>query len=81
MESDPDQCGYSMVTIVNAVGSGDLGVELDLQNLGTDLSVPSTEYDPSNYHGLYVRLEEEALDHRIPKREVHHQRLCELRHP
>ena len=58
MESDPDQCEYSMVTIVNAVGSGDLGVELDLQNLGTDLSVPSTEYDPSNYHGLYVRLVE-----------------------
>ncbi|SIS18355.1 TATA-box-binding protein [Natronorubrum thiooxidans] len=47
-----------MVTIVNAVGSGDLGVELDLQTLGDDLSVPFTEYDPSNYHGLYVRLVE-----------------------
>jgi len=47
-----------MTTIVNVVGSGDLGAELDLQNLGTDLSVPFTEYDPSNYHGLYVRLVE-----------------------
>ena len=49
-----------MVTIVNAVGSGDLGAELALQTLGTDLSVPFTEYDPSNYHGLYVRLVEDG---------------------
>lgn len=47
-----------MVTIVNAVGSGDLGVELELQTLGADLDVPFSEYNPSNYHGLYVRLVE-----------------------
>jgi len=40
-----------MTTIVNVVGSGDLGAELDLQNLGTDLSVPFTEYDPRTITG------------------------------
>lgn len=45
-----------MVEIANAVGSGDLGVELDITELETDLPVPYTEYDPENYHGLYVRL-------------------------
>lgn len=47
-----------MVTLVNVVGSGDLGVELEIQTLGDDLDSPFTDYDPSNYHGLYVRLEE-----------------------
>jgi len=46
------------VEIANIVGSGDLGVELDLEALEGDLSTPYLEYDPSNYHGLYVRLEE-----------------------
>ncbi|MDG5761897.1 TATA-box-binding protein [Natronococcus sp. A-GB1] len=46
------------VTIANVVGSGDLHVELDLAALEEDLSTPYLEYDPSNYHGLYVRLEE-----------------------
>jgi len=45
-----------MVSIANAVGSGDLGVELDIAEVENDLDVPYTEYDPSNYHGLYVRL-------------------------
>jgi len=44
--------------IANIVGSGDLGVELDLEAVEDDLSTPFLEYDPSNYHGLYVRLEE-----------------------
>ena len=46
------------VTIANIVGSGDLHAELDLEALEEDLSTPYLEYDPSNYHGLYVRLEE-----------------------
>jgi len=46
------------VEIANIVGSGDLGVELDLEAVEDDLSTPFLEYDPSNYHGLYVRLEE-----------------------
>jgi len=49
-----------MVIIANAVGSGDLGVELDLEEVERDLDVPYTDYDPSNYHGLYVRLDEDG---------------------
>lgn len=49
-----------MVEIANAVGSGDVGVELDIAEVETDLPVPFTEYDPENYHGLYVRLVEDG---------------------
>lgn len=49
-----------MVEIANAVGSGDLGVELNIAEVGADLSVPHTEYDPDNYHGLYIRLVEDG---------------------
>ncbi|MDQ2050739.1 TATA-box-binding protein [Natronolimnohabitans sp. A-GB9] len=49
-----------MVTITNVVGSGSLGLELDVEQLGADLDVPYTEYNPENYHGLYVRLEEDG---------------------
>lgn len=49
-----------MITIVNAVGSGDLKMELDVSEIESDLDLPHTEYDPSNYHGLYVRLTEEG---------------------
>jgi len=49
-----------MITIANAVGSGDLGMELDLANVGSDFNLPYTEYDPSNYHGLYIRLVEDG---------------------
>lgn len=48
------------IKIVNVVGSGDLGVELDVEAVEVDLSTPYSEYDPSNYHGLYVRLEEDG---------------------
>ena len=47
-----------MIVIANAVGSGDLGVELNVAGVESDLDLPYTEYDPSNYHGLYVRLVE-----------------------
>lgn len=49
-----------MVCIANAVGSGDLGRELNLEQVGNDLSVPYTEYNPENYHGLYIRVEEDG---------------------
>lgn len=49
-----------MITIANAVGSGDLGVELDVATVESDLDLRYTEYDPSNYHGLYVRLVEDG---------------------
>lgn len=48
------------VEIANIVGSGDLKTELDLDALESDLAVPFLDYDPSNYHGLYVRLEEDG---------------------
>jgi transcription initiation factor TFIID TATA-box-binding protein len=47
-----------MISIANVVGSGDLGVELDVAEVESDLDLPYTEYDPSNYHGLYIRLVE-----------------------
>lgn len=45
-----------MITIANVFGSGNLGIELDLTKLGSDLDLPYIEYDPSNFHGLFVRL-------------------------
>ncbi|SFR53515.1 TATA-box-binding protein [Halogeometricum limi] len=41
--------------VVNAVGSGDLGIEIDLNRLATD--VKEVEFDPDKYPGAYVRLE------------------------
>jgi transcription initiation factor TFIID TATA-box-binding protein len=46
------------VEIVNVVGSGALGVEIDLDALSAD--IPTTEYNPDNYHGMYIRLAEDA---------------------
>jgi transcription initiation factor TFIID TATA-box-binding protein len=49
-----------MIEITNVVGSGDLGVEIDIAEVEDDLPVPYTEYNPKNYHGLYVRLVEDG---------------------
>lgn len=49
-----------MIEIVNIVGSGSIGAELALEEVRADLSVAYTEYDPDNYHGLYVRLVEDG---------------------
>ncbi len=49
-----------MITIANAVGSGDLDIELDVAKVESDLDLPYTEYDPSNYHGLYIRVIEDG---------------------
>lgn len=48
------------VEIANVVGSGDLHTELESEALEEDLSTPYLEYDPSNYHGLYIRLKDEG---------------------
>lgn len=40
--------------VVNAVGSGDLGIEIDLNQLTAD--VEGAEFDPHKYPGAYVRL-------------------------
>jgi transcription initiation factor TFIID TATA-box-binding protein len=41
--------------VVNAVGSGDLGIEIDLHQLTAD--VEEVEFDPDKYPGAYVRLD------------------------
>ena len=43
--------------IQNIVGTGSLGVELNIPALAEDLPAPEVKYDPNNYHGLYLRLE------------------------
>ena len=45
-----------MISSANAGGSGDLGVELDVAEVESDIDLPYTEYDPTNCHGLYLRL-------------------------
>lgn len=47
-----------MIKIANVVGSGNIGVELDISEIESDINLPYTEYEPSNYHGLYLRLVE-----------------------
>ena len=42
--------------VVNAVGSGDLGIEIDLNQLRADIR--DVEFDPNKYPGAYVRLGE-----------------------
>ena len=42
--------------VVNAVGSGDLGIEIDLNRLASD--VKEVEFDPDKHPGAYVRLKE-----------------------
>jgi transcription initiation factor TFIID TATA-box-binding protein len=43
------------VTLVNAVGGGNVGTELDLMQLQTQLPY-SSEYEPEQYPGLYFEL-------------------------
>jgi transcription initiation factor TFIID TATA-box-binding protein len=46
------------VEVVNVVGSGSLGIEIDIGMLSAD--IPAAEYNPDNYHGMYLRLAEDA---------------------
>jgi transcription initiation factor TFIID TATA-box-binding protein len=48
-----------MVKIVNAVGSGSLNAEFDLERVAADIG-SIAEYDPDKYPGMYLRFEEEA---------------------
>lgn len=49
-----------MVVIANVVGTGDLEVELDVEAVKEDIEAAFTEHNPSNYHGLYIRLIEDG---------------------
>jgi transcription initiation factor TFIID TATA-box-binding protein len=40
--------------IVNAVGSGDLGIEIDLDRLSSEIE--EVEFDPDKYPGAYIRM-------------------------
>ena len=46
------------VKVVNVVGSGSLSIEIDLDALSADIS--TAEYNPANYHGMYLRFAEDA---------------------
>lgn len=52
------QTNVDELTIVNAVGTGSLGVELDLAKVETDLNAVYTDYDPEIYNGMYVRFDQ-----------------------
>lgn len=45
--------------VVNIVGSGDLGVEIDLTALQEDLTAASLSYTPEQFPGLQVRFEDD----------------------
>lgn len=45
----------SNLEVVNVVGSGALGIELDLERLATDIGEPNAKYDPDKYPGMYLR--------------------------
>lgn len=49
-----------MVEIVNTVGSGSVGRELDVEQLAEVDEFPFTRYEPDVYHGLYVRYDEDG---------------------
>lgn len=46
--------------IVNIVASGNLGVELDLQNIHDDLNLENIKFEPSKFPGLQIRFKEEG---------------------
>ncbi len=47
-------------TLVNAVGGGSLGQELDLQSLYEVLDGEEVRYDPEHWPGLYLRFTEDS---------------------
>lgn len=46
--------------LVSAVGGGKLSRELDLEELSKHLDAYSVQYDPSSYHGIILRFEEDG---------------------
>jgi transcription initiation factor TFIID TATA-box-binding protein len=48
------------VNLVNAVGGGDLHVELDLGELSEAINTPVCRYDPEYHPSLYIRFDEEG---------------------
>ena len=48
------------VSLVNAVGGGDLGIEVNLEELEKDLDIFLIRYDPESYPALYMQFEEDS---------------------
>lgn len=48
------------VALVNAVGGGDLGIEVNLEELKKDLDIFLTRYDPENYPALYMQFKQDS---------------------
>jgi transcription initiation factor TFIID TATA-box-binding protein len=48
-----------MVSVVNVVASGSLGIELNLEQVTRDLG-SKAEYDPKKYPGMYLRFGEDT---------------------
>lgn len=48
-----------MVEVINVIGSGSLGIELELEQVAHDFG-SKAEYDPDKYPGVYLRLSEES---------------------
>jgi transcription initiation factor TFIID TATA-box-binding protein len=48
-----------MVSVVNVVASGSLGIELNLEQVTRDLG-SKAEYDPQKYPGMYLRFGEDT---------------------
>lgn len=49
-----------MIEIANAVGLGNLDVELDVAEVAADPSAQYTEYNLDNCHAFYVRVTERS---------------------
>jgi len=52
--------GEGGIEVVNVVGSGGLGVEMELHALADDLDADA-KYDPGEHTGMHIRLESGAL--------------------
>jgi len=50
----------SRIKLVNAVGGGDLHIELDLGELFQSIGTPVSRYDPEHQPSLYVKFDEEG---------------------
>lgn len=48
----------NMAQLVNAVGGGDLGAEVDLHEVSKEISLPGLSYEPEVYPGLCFKFEE-----------------------
>ena len=48
-----------MIEITNIVGSGTLGVEVDIASVSESVDFPNTRYDPDKYHGIYIQYGED----------------------